>query len=133
MYDPREGVRYPHIQANSLNRLYTQHQHLIQNGGGPFSHVETEKSKVEEEFRYHATSLFFILPAFQQVKMTARVSGYPGGYVERLAEPYNMDPGVYEPECDWQEDQQPAYPDTEQFLLDQFQATIIGEICNKKI
>jgi hypothetical protein len=59
--------------------------------------------------------------------MAARVSGYPGGYVERLAEPYNMDPGVYEPECDWQEDQQPAYPDTEQFLLDQFQVEINSE------
>jgi hypothetical protein len=64
--------------------------------------------------------------------MAARVSGYPGGYVERLAEPYNMDPGVYEPECDWQEDQQPAYPDTEQFLLDQFQVEINGEILTNK-
>jgi hypothetical protein len=47
--------------------------------------------------------------------MAARVGGYPGGYVERFVEPYNMDPGVYEPECDWQEEQ-PAYPDTQQFL-----------------
>jgi hypothetical protein len=55
-------------------------------------------------------------------KMAARVGGYPGGYVERFVEPYNMDPGVYEPECDWQEEQ-PAYPDTQQFL-DQIQACI---------
>ena len=53
--------------------------------------------------------------------MAARVGGYPGGYVERFVEPYNMDPGVYEPECDWQEEQG-AYPDTQQFLQDQIQA-----------
>jgi len=32
---------------------------------------------------------------------------------------YNTDPGVYEPECDWNEEQG-AYPDTQQFLIDTF-------------
>jgi hypothetical protein len=58
MYETREGVRHPHMQASSLNRLYTQHQHLIQNGGGASSsHVATEQSTEEEEFRYRASYL----------------------------------------------------------------------------
>jgi len=50
--------------------------------------------------------------------MAAEVGGYPNG-VHRSMQ-YNMDPGVYEPECDW-EGAQPAYPDTQQFIQ-QFQA-----------
>jgi len=39
--------------------------------------------------------------------MAASVGGYPPLY--------NTDPGVYEPECDWREEQ-PAFPDTQQFV-----------------
>lgn len=51
--------------------------------------------------------------------MATSMEGYPSGY-DRMGDIYNNDPGVYEPECDWGEEQ-PAYPDTEQFL-EQFQA-----------
>lgn len=52
-------------------------------------------------------------------KMAASVEGLPPGQ-DRFGDIYNNDPGVYEPECDWTEDQG-GYPDTQQFL-EQFQA-----------
>ncbi len=52
-------------------------------------------------------------------KMATSVEGLPLGQ-DRFGDIYNNDPGVYEPECDWNEDQG-GYPDTQQFL-EQFQA-----------
>ena len=123
MYDAREGLRYQHHPTNRLNRQYSQQAQFLQNGG--HSHVApTGDISLEEEFRYrhYIHPILFSLPPTRNFeKMAARVGGYPGGYVERFVEPYNMDPGVYEPECDWQEEQG-AYPDTQQFLQDQIQA-----------
>ena len=53
-------------------------------------------------------------------QMTARVGAAPGHYPQFSQ--INTDPGVYEPECDWQEPPEPqSYPDTQQFLQQHYQ------------